>query len=232
MTEIGRIKAKKGFETLAEELREQMLDGRIVPGQVLNERAIVEKSGLSRGSVREAFRVLETEGLVSTRRGRNGGRIALQLDGDVLRRSLDLFIRGQQVPASVLAETIQVFGPALAELAARHRTDEDIAILEDHLDRLDRVSDSPRFVRGNIQWHLAVARASHNPVLASIYQVIGPDLLTPRHEGFANKTIRTNTINAERRVLDAIIEQDCELARSRMEKHISAYNAQIEMRSA
>jgi DNA-binding FadR family transcriptional regulator len=232
LTDIGRIEARKGFETLAEELREQMLDGRIAPGQVLNEREIVEKSGLSRGSVREAFRVLETEGLVSTRRGRHGGRVALQLDGDVLRRSLDLFIRGQQVPTSVLAETIQVFEPALAELAARHRSDEDIAILEDLLEKLDRAADSPRFVRGNIQWHLAVARASHNPILASIYQVIGPDLLTPKPEGFANRQIRTDTINAQRRVLDAIIEQDCALARRRMEKHIIAYNQQLELKSA
>ncbi|WP_416898669.1 MAG: FadR/GntR family transcriptional regulator [Minwuia sp.] len=231
MADIGRIQAKKGFETLAEELREQILDGRIPPGQVLNEREIVEKSGLSRGSVREAFRVLETEGLMSTRRGRNGGRIALQLDGDVLKRSLDLFIRGQQVPASVLAETIEVFAPALADLAARHRTDEDIAEMRDLLDRLERISDSPRFVRGNIQWHLALARAGHNPVLASIYQVIGPDLLTPRPEGFANKQIRQNTVNAERRVLDAIADGDAALARRRMEKHILAYNTQIEMKS-
>ncbi len=229
MAEIRRIETKKGFETLAESLREQILDGSIAPGHILNEREIVEKSGLSRGSVREAFRVLETEGLVSTRRGRNGGRVVLQPDGDVLRRSLDLFIRGQQVSPALLAETIQVFAPALAELAARHRTSEDIATLEDCLDKLDRITDSLRFVRANIQWHLAVARASHNPVLVSIYQVIGPDLLTPKTEGFANKQIRNNTINAERRVLDAIVEQDSSLARRRMEKHIKAYNEEIEL---
>ena len=73
------------------------------------------------------------------------------------------------------------------------------------------------------------ARASHNPVLVSIYQVIGPDLLTPKTEGFANKQIRNNTINAERRVLDAIVEQDSSLARRRMEKHIKAYNEETEL---
>lgn len=232
MPEIGKIEAKKGFETLADRLREQLLDGTIAPGQILNERDIVEKSGLSRGSVREAFRVLETEGLVSTRRGRHGGRVALQLDGDVLKRALDLFIRGQQVPISVLAETIQAFAPTLAELAARHRTDEDIATMEEMLAKLDEVNDSRSFVKRNIEWHLAVARASHNPVLVSIYQVIGPGLLTPKTRGFATEQIRQNSIRAERLVLDAIIDRDGEVARRRMEKHIIAYNEQIELKSA
>ncbi len=113
----------------------------------------MERSGLSRGSVREAFRVLETQGLVSTRRGRTGGRVALQLDGDVLRRALDLFIRSQQAPLSVLTESLQVFAPALAELAAHRRTPEDIAALSEQLERLERAADSARFVRANINWH-------------------------------------------------------------------------------
>lgn len=230
LTDIGKIEAKKGFETLAEALREQILGGTIAPGDVLNELEFVETSGLSRGSVREAFRVLETQGLVSTRRGRNGGRVALQLDGDVLRRSLDMFIRGKKVPISVLAETIQVFAPALAELAARHRTEEDIRLMLDLLEKLATMNEPAGFVATNIRWHLAVSKASHNPILASVYQIIGPNLLTPEAEGFVTTRIRTNTVAAERLVLDAIIAQDGEVARRRMESHIRAYNKQLELK--
>ena len=90
--------------------------------------------------------------------------------------------------------------------------------------RLEKATDSGRFVRANIQWHLAVARAGHNPLLAAIYQVIGPDLLTPRVEGFADRDVRTASIRAERLVLEAIVAGDAPLARRRMEKHIVAYN--------
>ncbi|MDF1736889.1 MAG: FCD domain-containing protein [Minwuia sp.] len=230
MDDIGKIEAKKGFETLAEAIREQILSGTIAPGEVLNELEFVEKSGLSRGSVREAFRVLETQGLVSTRRGRNGGRVAMQLNGDVLRRSLDMFIRGKQVPISVLAETIQVFAPALAELAARHRTDDDIKVMLDILEELSKMNDTDGFVATNIRWHLAVSRASHNPILSSVYQIIGPDLLTPEAKGFVTARIRTTTVAAEHLVLDAIIARDGDVARRRMENHIRAYIKQLELK--
>lgn len=230
MSDIGKIEAKKGFETLAEALREEILGGTIVPGEILNELEFVEKSGLSRGSVREAFRVLETQGLVSTRRGRNGGRVALQLDGDVLGRSLDMFIRGKKVPLSVLAETIQVFAPALAELAARHRTKEDIRLMLELIEKLATKNEPAGFVATNIRWHLAVSKASHNPILASVYQIIGPNLLTPVVEGFVTASIRSNTVAAQRVVLEAIIAQDGEVARRRMESHIKAYIKQLELK--
>lgn len=229
MTDIEKIEAKKGFETLAETIREQILGGTIAPGEILNELEFVEKSGLSRGSIREAFRVLETQGLVSTRRGRNGGRVALQLNGDVLRRSLDMFIRGKQIPISVLAETIQVFAPALAELAARHRTDDDIRGMLEILDELSMMNDPEGFIVINTRWHLAVSRASHNPILTSVYQIIGPDLLTPEAEGFVTARIRKNTVAAERLVQEAIIARDGDVARRRMETHIKAYIKQLEL---
>lgn len=225
---IGQIKSQKGFEALAEKLREQILNGTIPPGQVLNERELVEESGLSRGSVREAFRVLETQGLVSTRRGRHGGRVALQLDGNALKDSLELFIRGQQLPMSVLTETIEVFEPGLAELAARHRNDEDIAALTALLDTLERTSSPLRFIKVNLQWHQAVARASHNPILTLVYNVIGPELMTP-NRAFVTRQIRADTQNAERLILDAIVEGDAEAARRRMEKHIRAYREQLKV---
>ena len=54
MIELGQIKLQKGFETLASVLREQILNGAIQSGEVLpNERDLVLRSGLSRGSVRE-----------------------------------------------------------------------------------------------------------------------------------------------------------------------------------
>lgn len=231
MLNIKPIQAQKGFEALAETLKDQILDGTIEEGQMLNERELVDQSGLSRGSVREALRVLETQGLVATKRGRNGGRIAKRLGSDIVKDSLDIFIRGRQVPFSALIETVEVFEPSLAELAARHRTRSDIARLQSEIDQLTVADDPSAFVAANTQWHQAIARASHNPILISIYTALGSELLDPKVSGFVSADIRAAVIKAANQVLDAIIEGDADQARRRMERHVKAYREQLEQHS-
>lgn len=229
MVQLSLIKVQKGFETLASLLREQILSGEIESGEVLpNERALVERSGLSRGSVREALRVLETQGLVSTRLGRNGGRVALQSSTDAVRSSLDHFIRGQQVPFPVLMETVEVLEPSLAQLAAIHRDDDDIISLQNESKRLRATSNASRFLAANAGWHGAMAHASHNPILTAIYDALGPGLLNPHVAGFASAEIREAVVQAVGRIEEAIIARDPVAARRRMERHVLAYRTQVE----
>ena len=71
---IGTIDDPQGANVLAERLRQRVLDGRLTEGDVLpSERALMADTGLSRGSVREALRMLEIEALVTPRVGRYGG---------------------------------------------------------------------------------------------------------------------------------------------------------------
>src|SRR4030095_13443896 len=71
---LGPIHVPKSSEVLASQLRVHILDGTIGDGAALPaERDLVIQTGLSRGSVREALRILHTEGLITTRPGRLGG---------------------------------------------------------------------------------------------------------------------------------------------------------------
>lgn len=229
LVQLSLIRVQKGFETLASVLREQILNGEIKAGEILpNERALVERSGLSRGSVREALRVLETQGLVSTRLGRNGGRVALQSGNEAVRSSIDFFIRGQQVQFPVLMETVEVLEPSLAQLAAIHRNDEDLASLQNQSAKLRATSNASRFLAANAGWHRAMAHASHNPILMAIYDALGPGLLNPHVAGFASAEIRDAVVQAVGRMEDAIIARDPAAARRRMERHVLAYRAQVE----
>lgn len=229
MVQLSPIRVEKGFETLAFIIREQILSGEIPAGDVLpNERALVERSGLSRGSVREALRVLETQGLVSTRLGRNGGRVARQSGGEVVRSSLEMFIRGQRVPFAVLMETIETLEPSLAALAASHRDDDDIQAIRAESETLRAISDPTRFVAANARWHRVMAQASHNPILLTIYDALGPGLLDPHVARFASADVRDAVIHAVSRVEDAIVAADADAARRRMERHVRAYRAILE----
>src|SRR3569623_311227 len=71
---LATVFVPKASDVLAERLREMILSRGLAEGTPLpTERELVAESGLSRASVREAVRVLETEGLVLTKAGRNGG---------------------------------------------------------------------------------------------------------------------------------------------------------------
>src|SRR5438105_9498602 len=90
------IRVPKSSEVLASQLRVHILDGSIGDGMALPaERDLVAQTGLSRGSVREALRILHTEGLITTRSGRLGGSVARRPGDDALARYIGLFVQGR-----------------------------------------------------------------------------------------------------------------------------------------
>lgn len=229
MFELDEIRVEKRFEALAEKLREKILSGAIATGECLpNERELVERSGLSRGSVREALRVLETQGLVSTTIGRNNGRRARQPDVHMVRDSLNLFIRGSRVRFPVVLETVETLEPSLAGLAAQHHDETDIPVLSAALETLRATKGAKRFLSANAAWHCAIAQASHNPILIAIYDAVSPGLLEPHVKGFASESVRAEVIHAASRIEEAIFARDVETARVRMQRHVRAYRDLVE----
>lgn len=233
MAQLGRIRIKKGFESLATILAEQILTGKVKPGELLpNERELGEISGLSRGSVREALRVLEAQGLVSTKLGRNGGRVASPAGDESFRRSIGFFIRGQRISLSVMMETVEILEPNLAQLAAKNRDDDDIVLMRAASEKMRSTTTPGRFVNANLRWHTVMAKASHNPLLIAIHDSFGAELLNPPISGFISGEIRASVIHAVDRIELAIIAGDAETARRRMVRLVQAYRASVEAATA
>ena len=85
---LGRIKVPKSSDVLAERLKQEILSDAYGPGSALpTERELVSATGLSRGSVREALRILEAQGLVHTRAGgaRHEIGVAAPAQGQIFR---------------------------------------------------------------------------------------------------------------------------------------------------
>ncbi|MCB2050053.1 MAG: FadR family transcriptional regulator [Novosphingobium sp.] len=226
---VKKILTERGCEILAAELREQILSGDYSSGEMLpNERDLAELSGLSRGSVREAMLILETQGLISTTVGRNQGRRAIAPSNRVVRDSINIFIRGRRVPFLALMETFETFAPAVCALAATNRDDNDIISLSECQENLKVTLGAKRFVQANFEWHAAIGRASHNPLLGAIYESLGPNMVDPHVAGFTSKEVRAKARYAVDRIHEAILAQDPELARRRMLSHVQAYRSMIE----
>lgn len=225
------IVVPKTSDVLANELRRQILKGTLAPGMPLPaERDMVAQTGLSRGSVREALRILEAEHLVTTRPGRNGGSVARQPGDEALAKYVNLFVHGRGIALKSLLQTRDAIEPTLAALAAANRTESELQALVQATQRVESaLDDVPLFLSENVQWHCAIAIASHNELLRAFMVAISDMVYKATAiENFATDNIRRVVITAHRRILDAIADGDTEAARRRMARHLSAITKSIE----
>jgi DNA-binding FadR family transcriptional regulator len=218
----------RASDILAAKLRDIILSGRIPPGGVLpTERELVAQSGLSRASVREALRVLEVEGLISTRVGRSGGSTVTLPGRASVARSLELFVRSQGIRLEALLECRIGVEPLLASLAARKRTEAQLAEMKAiHEQFAASVNDIASYKKLNLDWHLAVARASGNePLIAFMEAIAQPILAASSYHQVTTDAARQEAVRTHAWILRAIERQDDKAAFSRMERHVSAYSA-------
>ena len=195
---LRRVQGRKGYHALADHLREQILSGSMPDGTALpNERVLGGRNGLSRGSVREALRMLEVEGLVSTKPGRNGGSLTQRPGPANVSRSVAAFVRGQRIPFDAVLEAREMLEPTLAALAAANRTGTDLdAIAAALADMIAAGDDNAGFVAANSGWHWAIAEASHNALLVAMIAAVGDILHQSNIERFVSADVRSAVIRA------------------------------------
>lgn len=115
----------KAAEVLADELREQIIRaGKPAGTQLTTEAELIEEHGFSRGTVREALRLLEVEGLIAIRRGPRGGVSVAQPDLTQVSRSLSLLFTVDETPLSDFFEFRKLVEPYAARLAATTANEE------------------------------------------------------------------------------------------------------------
>lgn len=228
---MTELRVPKASDVLADHLRQRILDGEMSPGEMLPaERLLAEQSRLSRTAVREALRILEIEGLVATRPGRNGGSVVRKPDEEAVARSLDVFIRGRRVRFQAVLEAREQIEPICAELAAGRRSEEELERLREVTLTTEQARDDvPAFLSANVEWHLEVARASGNELLSAFMLAISNAVRAATDiEDFNSDEVRDAAVKAHRRVLDAIDKQDTAAARRAMHRHVHAYREQVE----
>jgi GntR family transcriptional repressor for pyruvate dehydrogenase complex len=131
LAQVGSVvRAPKTAELIARQLRSQVVRGELKPGDTLPpEMQLLEQFGVSRPTLREAFRILETEGLISVRRGARGGAQVMTPDLSVAARYVGLLLQVQGTTIEDVYEARMVAEPYCARLLAKRRTKQDLADL-------------------------------------------------------------------------------------------------------
>ena len=220
------VDVPKASDVLARELRERILSGELTEGTALPpERELVKQTQMSRATVREALRILEVQNLVRVRAGRAGGAFVQRPTTKSMANSVSMLIRGRRIKLADLMETREALEPFCAELAARKRTEDELAALDRaNKDISDPDADLPAFLQANLDWHVGVAMASHNELLIGFMTALSHAIYTgTENPAFVDDNVRMVTARAHRSITTAIRNRDADAAGRRMRRHVHSY---------
>ncbi len=172
MSDLEKIRPARLYETVIDSLaRWATSQGLRTGAQLPTERVLEAKLGVSRPVVREAFRVLESNGIIASRQG--GGRFLLQNDiptSDALRR---IRLDNSRDNLVKLWDVREILECRAAELAALNASKDQVRDIFRPLDNLKVVHpEDYRASDANIEFHIAVAKASGNVFLESTVRTL------------------------------------------------------------
>ena len=220
--EIAPIKSTRIYEEIVRQVKQMIAEGRLKSGDRLPpERDLAEKFVVSRTSVREALRVLESLGLIEIRAGE--GTFVRGVSVESLIEPLALVMAAQREAIGELFEARRVLEPAIAVLAAGRATPEEIHEMERILeDQAKEIAAGKTGLAQDAAFHAAIGTAAHNRAITRIAHAI-MDLLTQSREESLNTPGRpTRSHQDHRRILQAITRRNATAARQAMLDHLVA----------
>ena len=212
-----------------ERLYQQIVDqieGRIVAGelkvgdQLPSERELAEQFTVSRIAVREAVKALQEKGLVEIRPGR--GTFIVNGMPDKVRASLSLLMMfGSAEGSANLVEVREILEPEIAALAATRITQEQISAMSEAVEIMEQALDNvDTFVEADLDFHLALAQATQNPLIPILMDSIIALLREQRKRiALINGGLQRGQYH-HKRILDSVIQHDPKAARQAMQLHL------------
>ncbi len=176
----GFQKAKKSriFQDVVDQIQEAILSHRLNQGDKLPpERELCETFNISRGTLREALRVLEYKGLLEIRLGTGGGAVVRSAGPEQFTETLGLLIRFGKVSVIDIGEFRAGVEGQIASLAAQKASADDILVLEKLLEELKKYKDIglsawDDFLATDQKLHREIARISSNALYKFVDDVV------------------------------------------------------------
>jgi len=219
-------------ELVAWQITEEIISQEIEPGRVLpSERELMEAYRVSRGTLREALRILESYGLIKIKPGPSGGPTVQPFRWDAMIGPLSIFMRIRGTPLSEVIEARLALEPVTAKYVAMNASATDIVELERLVDRMDaEIEDETKFRQYNRLFHEAVAQMSSNFVLEYFASTLS-GIIDGHRAGVRYSIARRKAINAShRRLLEAIKAHDEERAAAEARSHVEEFHDYLHKR--
>jgi len=174
---FNRISPVRLYESVTEQIIQLIKSNELKPGDKLPpERELADKFSISRASLREAFRVLESRGLIKSTPG--GGRFIREINKDTLIDTENVILNLEKSSLLELLEAREIFEVKIVELAVERATIEDVREIEANfykmcrgVEKEDVDTEDAEKTELDTEFHLAIARASRNFVFINIMRL-------------------------------------------------------------
>jgi DNA-binding FadR family transcriptional regulator len=226
---ISTVRVPKAGEMVASHLRRQIVLGELKEGdQLPPESVLMEQFGVSRPTLREAFRILEAEGAITVRRGVRGGARVQTPDIDVAARQIGLVLQYRGALLSDVYEVRTVLESAAARMAARRRTSADLARLQESVDRHeDSVDDPGASFLADAEFHQLIVEMSGSETLQILVGMVGNIIregdrsYAESHDWQHEQELAKIAIRAHRKLVELIRKRSGEEAEELWRKHLA-----------
>ena len=206
--DLEPIKSARIYAEIVRQVKQLIAEGKLKSGDRLPpERDLAEKFVVSRTSVREALRALESRGLIEIRAG--DGAFVRDISVETLIEPLALVILPHREAVGELFEARRLLEPAIATLAARRATPEEIAEMERILEAQGKeVAEGRTGVAQDAAFHAALAGSAHNRAISRIVNALMDLLTQSREESLQTPGRPARSHQDHLRILEAIRRRD------------------------
>jgi GntR family transcriptional repressor for pyruvate dehydrogenase complex len=185
------------------------------------ERELCQRLGVGRASLREALKALEIMGLIETRLG-EGTYVCSR--SEFFSRPLLWAITGSaKDEAHELVEARKLLETEIAGFAAERATPDDLKLIGRYLDEMEAsLNDSSTFLEADLNFHLAVANAAHNRILANALSLIRNMMRQWIGTALPKEGVAETALKHHNKIFTAIAKRNVTAAKSAMQTHLDA----------
>jgi len=219
-----KVNSIRQYENIIDQIIALVKQNKLKPNDRLPpERVLAEAFSVSRGSLREAFRILESRRLIESKQGK--GRYIKAIDEDSFLDTKNIILNLNKSSLEELLEARKVFETKIAELAAYRATDKEIQMIERTIPSknipLKRQIEKKGYeIQKDAEFHLAIAKASHNFIFINIIKLHLDLLKEVREKTWEIKERRANVIAEHHLILEAIKHRNGKQAAFHMRNHL------------
>jgi GntR family transcriptional regulator, transcriptional repressor for pyruvate dehydrogenase complex len=229
---LQRIRQPRVAEIVASRLREDILSGRLKEGDVLpSQEALFSEFGVSPPAVREAIHILESDGLISVRRGNVGGAVVHQPSAERTAHMISMVLQARAATPADVSGALLYLEPVCAGMCAARddRMTEVVPYLEAEIDvQTEQFDDLSRYVPNARRFHeTIVSRCGNEPMILLIGSL---ELIWSAHESSVwaddgqtmGRKTRRAALRDHQRLLEAIRDGNRDRAIRLAQDHLSA----------
>lgn len=233
--DLIKVRVPKAAELVASHLRERIIRGDIPEGDSLpNEAEMVAQYNVSRPTLREAFRILESEGLLTISRGARGAKVHLP-KVEVVARHLGVLLQARGVKLEDVYRARALVEPPAANLVATRRNTGDIAKLREIIEQERKsLDDDARFSLASNEFHRMLVQMAGVQTLGLILDMLNEmlekhllSLYLSSERADHLKTAKRKSLKAQQKLVGLLEAGQAQDAETFWRQHLTAVGAAI-----